>query len=174
MKTTADVCEQRALLRHCLAALAYRTRTALRDAPVHFATFQAGGGVRTPLELLHHMTDVLMLTADGLGGTESDPLEPLPFEGTVDRFHGTLQVLSAALESAPLQHDRLAERLLQGPISDTMTHVGQLALLRRLAGAPVRPEDFFRASISSENLGPHQSLSGVEPRTGTNAPKRGE
>lgn len=150
---------ERALLRHCLAALAYRTQKALRNAPVDFPTFQAGAGVRTPLELVHHMTSVLTRTAEGLRDTEPDPLELLPFEAAVERFHASLRALSSALESAPLQDDRLAERLLQGPLSDTMTHVGQLALLRRLAGAPIQSENFFRASISRENLGPHQPLS---------------
>ena len=145
-----------AFLRHCLATLAYRTQKALRDAPVHFPSFQAGAGVRTPLELLHHMTSVLIRTADELSGTESEPLEPLPLDGVVDRFHGSLRTLSAALESTALREDRLAERLLQGPISDAMTHAGQLALLRRLAGAPVEPENFFRANISPETLGPRR------------------
>ena len=150
---------ERALLHHCLAVLAYRTQTALRDAPAHFSSFQAGAGVRTPVELLHHMTSVLTRTADRLSDTESAPLEQLPFDGAVDRFHVSLRALAVALKSASLRDDRLAERLLQGPLSDTMTHVGQLALLRRLAGSPIEPEDFFRASISLENLGPHQSMS---------------
>lgn len=151
--------EPQTILRHFLAALAYRTQKALRGAPAHFATLQVGAGVRTPLELLHHMTNVLTRTADGLRGTGSDPLAPLPYEGEIDRFHRSLQALSSALGSASLDDNHLAERLLQGPLADAMTHAGQLALLRRLAGAPVEAEDFFFASISPENLGPDQPLS---------------
>ena len=56
-----------------------------------------------------------------------------------------------------LREGMSAERLLQGPFADAMTHAGQLALLRRLAGTPVAPEDFSTAEINPERLGPDQA-----------------
>ena len=147
----------KALMNHILAVLAYRTDKAIQNAPSHFADFQAGAGVRTPEELLRHMTSVLIQTADRLSESESTPLEHLPFDGEVNRFRSSLRALSSAIETVPLRDGGLAERLIQGPLSDTMTHVGQLALLRRLAGSPLEPEDFFRASIGPENLVAHPS-----------------
>src|SRR6185503_14650582 len=78
--------------------------------------------------------------------------------GEVRRFHDMLEDLGRHIETgSPLLEGMSAERLLQGPFSDAMTHAGQLAMLRRLAGSPVAPEDFSRAEIRSERLGPDQA-----------------
>lgn len=148
------------MLRHLLATLAYRTQKALRNAPEHFGSFQAGVDVRTPKELLHHMSSLISYTLNALRDASPNPLTQTPdFQGDIDRFHALLAQLSVALGSASLQKTQLAERLLQGPFSDAMTHVGQLTLLRRLAGAPVPSEDFFRAAIDPRNLSVNQPLS---------------
>lgn len=148
--------EKRELLRHFLAALAYRTQKALRGAPESFYTFDAGAGVRTPLELLRHMESVLGYARTFFVGGEYRP-EPLPdFRAEVLRFHQTIEDLARHLESGtPLEGVR-PEQLLQGPFSDAMTHAGQLALLRRLAGSPVESENFVYADIRADNLGPGQ------------------
>lgn len=149
--------EERHLLRHFLAALAYRTQKALFEAPDDFGTFRAAPDVRTPSELLHHMSSVLEFAVLGLRG---EPLASLPALSDLsletERFHAILQELSQLLEAVPSLRRETAERLLQGPLSDAMTHAGQLALLRRLAGSPVPPENFYRASIEIENVGPNQ------------------
>jgi hypothetical protein len=44
--------DKRVMLRHFLAALAYRTQKALRGAPESFFSFQIAPKVRTPLELV--------------------------------------------------------------------------------------------------------------------------
>jgi hypothetical protein len=144
------------VLRHFLAALAYRTQKALRDAPPSFGSFQAGHQVRTPAELVRHMTSVLgYARTHFVGGRyRADPLPDLPAE--VARFHETLQDLSRhLLEDLPLRGTS-EERLLQGPLADAMTHVGQLAMLRRLSGSPVPPENFIKAAIDAANVGPAQ------------------
>jgi len=148
---------RRDLLRHFLAALAYRTQKALRDAPAGFESFSAGKGVRTPKELIRHMTSVLGYARTFfVGGTfTADPLPSLSQE--VDRFHAMLHDLSLHLEKSSMTDTTSTERLLQGPFSDAMTHAGQLALLRRLFGDPVPPENFMMANISSSNVGPEQS-----------------
>src|SRR5437660_7090997 len=148
---------RRALLRHFLAALAYRTQKALRGAPAPFAGFRAGPKVRTPAELVRHMASVLGYARTFFLGGSYRP-EPLPdFDAEVRRFHDLLADLARILgEGTP---GRITdEQLLQGPLADAMTHAGQLALLRRLAGAPVPPENFIYAEVSSDNLGPDQPL----------------
>jgi hypothetical protein len=149
--------EQRSLLRHFLAALAYRTQKALRDAPKDFGTFRASPGVRTPTELVCHMTSVLGYARTFFLGGQYRPA-PLPsLQEEVLRFHEMLEDLASHLEShKPFLEEMTAERLLQGPFSDAMTHAGQLALLRRLAGAPVPPENFIVADIHGDRLGSQQ------------------
>lgn len=147
---------KRALLAHFLAALAYRTQKAVRGAPPAFADFSAGNGTRRPRELVCHMTSVLGYARTFfVGGTyRAEPLPTMVEE--VERFHAMLEELARQIASdAPLRDIR-PEQLLQGPLADAMTHAGQLALLRRLAGAPVAPENFVFAAVSPERLGPDQ------------------
>jgi hypothetical protein len=149
---------KREMLRHFLAALAYRTQKALRDAPDDFGSFQAGNQVRTPVELVRHMTSVLGYARTFFVGGQYRP-DPLPsLHDEVVRFHGMLQDLARHFEmNAPLLDGMTAERLLQGPFSDAMTHTGQLVMLRRLAGSPVPPENFIVADITPERLGVEQA-----------------
>jgi len=149
--------DKRRLLRHFLAALAYRTRKALRDAPSDFGSFGAGQGVRTPIQLVRHMTSVLGYGRTFFVGGEYRA-DPLPsFEDEIDRFHKMLQDLADHLESGTALRETTPERLLQGPFSDAMSHAGQLAMLRRLAGIPVAPENFVFAQIDAERLGRDQT-----------------
>ena len=152
---TEDV--KRKLLTHFLAALAYRTQKALRGAPKEFGSFCVVDGVRTPAELVRHMTSVLgYARTHFIGGHYwPEPLETL--EEEIERFHETLGTLAQHLRDGDQLLDGMSEeRLLQGPFSDAMTHAGQLALLRRLAGAPVPPENFIVAAIVEDRLGPDQ------------------
>lgn len=143
----------RELLRHFLAAIAYRTQKALRDAPAHYPTFSAGNKVRTPVELLRHMTALMgyVRTFFQSGSYPKKP-EPLPtFKEEVARFHEMVGAVGELLQSgAPCSIT--SEQLLQGPFADTMTHVGQLAMLRRLADSPVPPENFIYADIRADRL----------------------
>lgn len=144
------------LLRHFVATLAYRTRKALRGAPADFGRFGAGNGTRTPQQILCHMTSVLgYARARFIGGTYEVELCDA-WEEEVRRFHGMLADLSELLEKGEEPSDTTLPRLLQGPLSDAMTHVGQLAMLRRLAGHPVEPEDFIVADIRASNVSEDQ------------------
>jgi hypothetical protein len=149
--------DDRALLRHFLASLAYRTQKALRDAPAAFGSFVPAKGVRTPSTLVRHMTSVLGFARTFFVGGSYRP-EALPsLADEVARFHQMLSDLGRHLESgAPMLGGMTAERLLQGPFADAMTHAGQLAMLRRLAGSAVPPEDFSLAAISADHLGADQ------------------
>ncbi len=146
------------LLRHFLAALAYRTQKALRGAPESFGSFSAGTETRTPAELVRHMTSVLGYARTFFLGGQYRP-EPLPtLSAEVTRFHEMIEDLATHMEKeTPFQGGMTAERLLQGPFSDAMTHAGQLAMLRRLAGIPVAPENFIVADIDVSRLGPDQA-----------------
>jgi hypothetical protein len=145
------------LLTHFLGALAYRTQKALRDAPADFGRFGAAGAVRTPAEIVRHMTSVLGYARACYVGGKYRP-DALPsLDDEVSRFHGMLQDLGQLIDAGTELRDGMTpERLLQGPLADAMTHVGQLAMLRRLAGSPVPPEDFSVADIKGTRLGPNQ------------------
>lgn len=143
----------RELLRHFLAAIAYRTQKALRDAPAHYPTFSAGNKVRTPVELLRHMTALMGYVRTFFqGGSYPMKPEPLPtFKEEVARFHEMVGAVGELLQSGAAC-SITSEQLLHGPFADTMTHVGQLAMLRRLAGSPVPPENFIHADIRADRL----------------------
>ena len=146
----------RLLLKHFLAALAYRTQKALRDAPSGFGTFRAGPNVRTPHELLWHMTGLMGYARTFFRGGEFAP-PPVPtLEAEIVRFHETLGDLVSDLDDPDLRSELTDEQLLQGPLADAMTHVGQLAMLRRLGGAPVPSENFIHAAIRTENVSANQ------------------
>jgi hypothetical protein len=149
--------DQRTILRHFLAAIAYRTQKALRAAPAHFGSFRASNDVRTPAELIRHMTSVLGYARTFFIGGEYRPA-PLPtFRDEIARFHDMLQDLGKHIENDTLVPEGMsAERLLQGPLSDAMTHAGQIAMLRRLAGSPIPPENFIVADIHAARLGADQ------------------
>ena len=138
--------------------LAYRTQKALRGAPEEFASFEAGNAVRTPKELVRHMTSVLGYARTFFrGGTyRAESLESLSDE--VQRFHLMLHDLSDHLERGDALLNVTPEQLLQGPLADVMTHAGQLAMLRRLHGSAVPPENFIEAEIDPSRLGEDQSL----------------
>ncbi|HZE70630.1 MAG TPA: hypothetical protein VE135_14050 [Pyrinomonadaceae bacterium] len=150
--------EKSNLLRHFLAALAYRTQKALRDAPPDFGSFRAGQEARTPSQLVCHMTSVLGYARTFFVGGEYRP-EPLAsLQEELARFHGMLEDLGRHLEAGtPMRQGLSPERLLQGPLADAMTHAGQLAMLRRLSGAPVAPENFIFAEIDATRLGADQA-----------------
>ena len=141
----------RELLRHFLGAIAYRTQKALRDAPEHYATFSAGNRVRTPTELVRHMASLMGYVRTFFhGGTYT--ASPLPtFKEEIARFHAHVQEVGALLASGA-KCSITTEQLLQGPFADAMTHVGQLAMLRRLADSPVAPENFVYADIRGDRL----------------------
>jgi hypothetical protein len=150
--------DKQIMLRHFLAALAYRTQKALREAPEGFGDFQAGERTRTPRELVRHMTSVLGYARTYFVGGRYWP-EPLPtLDEETERFHAMIVTLADHLERGDPLVGIAPEQLLQGPFSDAMTHAGQLAMLRRLAGAPVPPENFIVADIHVDRLGTEQAL----------------
>ena len=146
----------RHMLKHYLASLAYRTQKALRDAPEGFSDFRVRKGVRTPHEIVFHMTSVIGYGRTFFTGGEYRP-DMLPsFKEEVKRFHGMLASFAEHLENETPFINITAERMLQGPFSDAMTHAGQLAMLRRMYGSAVPPENFIMADVDPANLTPDQ------------------
>jgi hypothetical protein len=150
--------ESRRLLQHFLAALAYRTQKALRDAPAGFADFRAGPTARTPFELLWHMTGLIGYARTMLHGGDFEPPRLASLDDEIVRFHETLQALHQDFADTNLSARITDEQFLQGPLADAMTHAGQLAFLRRLFGAPIPSENFIFATIDANNLSPNQAL----------------
>lgn len=151
---------ERETLRHFLAAIAYRAQKALRGAPTDFPDFSAGNRSRTPVQTLRHMTSVLGYARTHFnGGSYPVTPEPLPsFSDEVQRFHSVVEQLGTDLSSDLPLKDISERQLLQGPLADAMTHVGQLALLRRLFGSPVPPENFVFAAVDPARLGADQAM----------------
>jgi hypothetical protein len=164
--------EKREMLRHFLAALAYRTQKALRGAPEDFAGFQAGNQVRTPHELICHMRSVLGYARTYFIGGAYDRPTPDDFAVDIERFHEMLADLSRRLKSDAPLNGTTEEKLLQGPFSDAMTHAGQLAMLRRLYGAPVPPENFIVAAVDAENVTARQPEPASPDRIWPEAPNK--
>jgi len=145
--------EKREALRHMLATVAYRGRIAVSDAPEDFAAFRVAEGVRAPGEILAHIGDLLegslyLLRGEMVYLTST----PLPWGEEVSRFFSAAGRLDEYLgSSAPLACP--VEKLIQGPVGDALTHVGQIVLLRRAAGSPVRAESYFTAEIVAGSVG---------------------
>lgn len=143
----------RDFLRHTLATLAYRGGKAIRGAPTSFSDFRAGASSRTAGEILAHVGDLLdwaLHLARGEHVWRDRP--PDAWDADVRRFQEGLTALDAYLASdASLGF--AAEQIFQGPIADALTHVGQIALLRRLAGHPVKGENYFAADIKIGTVG---------------------
>jgi len=145
------------LLRHTVATLAYRGGKALRGAPASFSGFQAAPGVRTPGQILAHLGDLLdwaLSLAKGKQEWRDSP--PRTWDEDSARFFAALKSFDDYLASgAPLATP--PEKLFQGAIADSLTHVGQINILRRIAGAPIRGENYYRADIQVGRVGPEQS-----------------
>ena len=148
---------KRELLRHTLATLAYRGGKTVRNAPAGFADFHGGEGLRTPGQILAHVGDLFdWALSIAMGQQKWQNSTPLPWEQEVTRFFTALTKFDDFLASnEPVQAP--LEKLFQGPIADALTHVGQIAILRRMAGAPVKGESYFVADIQMGRVGTDQS-----------------
>jgi hypothetical protein len=162
MSDTTGRTEGREFLRHTVATLAYRARKILTGVPPGFASFRSGEGSRSAGEILAHVCDLFDWgTALARGQHTWRETTPQAWEADVARFFEGLGRFDAVLgASAPLGAP--AERLFQGPVADALTHIGQLAMMRRLAGAPIRGENYFTAEIAAGRVGTDQSHPGAE------------
>lgn len=147
----------RQLLRHMLATVAYRGGKALRGAPDSFATFHIGDKTRTPAQILAHMGDLFDWALSIAQGKQAwKDSAPLPWNAEVERFFAAIQKFDDYLASPEPLHAS-AEGLFQAPVADALNHIGQIAMLRRLAGSPILGENYFKADIVAGRVGPEQS-----------------
>jgi hypothetical protein len=155
MTPTPDTSRQ--LLRHTLATVAYRGAKALRGAPVHFASFHIGDKTRTPAQILAHLGDLFDWALSIAKGQQTwHDSTPLPWDAEMERFFAAIKTFDDYVTSAESLNGS-AEGIFQGPVADALTHIGQIAMLRRLAGSPVKGENYFRAEIAAGRVGPDQS-----------------
>jgi hypothetical protein len=148
---------KRELLRHTLATLAYRGGKAVRHAPEGFAEFQAGEGVRTPGQILVHLGDLFdWALSIAMGQQKWQDSKPLPWEQEVERFFTALKKFDDFLASSEPARVPL-EKLFQGPVADALSHIGQIAILRRIARAPIKGENYYVAEIEAGRVGADQA-----------------
>ena len=151
----------RAVVRHLTATLAYRAAKALRDVPPGFASTSFGNSTRRPVLIVAHLADLI---AWAITLTQGEYLWKAQggddWNTEVARFFDNLSALDRELASSAV--DFSMEKLIQGPLADALTHVGQLAMLRGMAGAPVRPESFARAEIVAGRISLDQAPPGRE------------
>ena len=149
--------DQRELLRHAVATLAYRGGKAVRDAPAGFESFRVSDSTRTPAQILAHIGDLLAWFVSMAGGTRQwHDSKPLPWKEEVARFFAQLAEVERFLASDAVMQIS-AEKLFQGPVADALTHVGQLTMLRRAHGVPIRAENYLKADIVSGRVGEEQA-----------------
>ena len=147
----------RQLLRHTVATVAYRGSKTLRGAPESFVTFAQTPSCRTPAQILAHMGDLFDWALSMAKGQASwRDSQPLAWDAEVTRFFAGLKKFDDYLASSEPLHSP-AEGLFQGPIADALTHIGQLAMLRRLAGCKLKGENYFKAEIVTGRVGAEQS-----------------
>ena len=149
-------------LRHALATLAYRGAKAIGNAPAGFAGFQEKEGSRTPGQILAHIGDLMDWAAhlaEGRHVWHDSP--PQAWDDDVARVFAAMKRLDDVLAGADAARAPL-ERIFQGPVADALTHVGQIAMLRRMAGAPVRGENYFKADIAAGRSDPAPGARRVE------------
>ena len=152
-----DSLDAPAVLRHLAATLAYRAAKVLRDIPSGFGTAAYGTATRRPVQIVAHLADLMawgVSLAKGeyvwsAGGADDWDVE-------VERFFEALGALDRELTARSQTTDSI-QKLIQGPLADALTHVGQLAMLRGMAGAPVRPESYARAEIVPGRVGRSQA-----------------
>jgi hypothetical protein len=151
-----------AMLRHTLATVAYRGGKAVRGASEAYPNFKLTPMTRTPIEILAHIGDLFDWALSlAQGRNEWHNSSPLSWEEEIDRFFRTLAAFDGYLVSG-LPLGATVEKLFQGPVADALTHIGQLTMLRRVAGTPMRSENYFKADIVIGRVGPDQTAPRME------------
>ena len=146
-----------AVLRHLLATLAYRAAKVLRDVPPGFAATAAAPSARQPVRIVAHLGDLMMWgvsLADDISTWKAAGGDD--WEAEVQRFFDGMQALDARLAASPVSEEAV-KKIISGPLADALTHVGQLAMLRGMAGAPITPESYARAEIVAGRVGREQA-----------------
>ena len=147
------------LLRHMLATIAYRFQKTVRNTTEEFGVFRNTRDTRTPIEIINHMYDVLNKTKIFIEKERYDKTSTAQLELRleIERFHRVLNNLDVVLSEKELDI-KFSKRLLQGPLSDVLCHIGQIAMLSGQSGNKIKGEDFFSAKIMTGNTSSEQAL----------------
>lgn len=163
--TNQEAHGKNALVRHLLATMVYRTTKIIRDAPENYPTTSIGNGVRTPEKVLGHINSLIQLSNRFWSPHRPVPMAKLRAQSgkkgwnmEVELFYRLVAQFDETLSTYPEPRKHSPEKILQGPFMDAFTHVGQLAMLRRLAGSPIKGESFWMADVRAGNVGPDQPL----------------
>jgi hypothetical protein len=149
--------DSRTFLRHTLATIAYRGAKAIRNAGPSIADYAPAETARTPAKILAHIGDLMdWALAMSEGRRDWHDTAPLPWEKECERFFTSLEKFDDYLASEKILQVS-AEKLFQGPIADALTHIGQIAMLRRMAGVPLKGENYFAAEITIGRVGADQA-----------------
>ncbi|MBT3285607.1 hypothetical protein HN807_03475 [Candidatus Bathyarchaeota archaeon] len=153
------------LVRHLLATLVYRTTKIIKDAPEYFWTISIGESVRTPVKILGHIGSLIQLSNRFWSPNRPESMdtkrkksEKKGWKREVEIFYQLVAQFDDTLSEYPVPRKYTPEKILQGPFMDAFTHVGQLALLRRMAGSPIKGESYWMADVKIGHIGPNQPL----------------
>ena len=135
-------------IRHILATIGYRFNKTVTAVDIAFGDFEAGNDAKKPSEIIHHITQILFFAKKVFGDDIPSKIELLSYPEEIARFYKILNELDLLVCDVIIR-DLPYYKLIQGPLADILSHVGQLALLRRLYGSPIAAEDFMEADIQS-------------------------
>ena len=140
-------------LRHTLATIYYRFNKSVKYRDEAFGDFSLGNESRTPVEIINHMYDVFRSTISFIqeGKILKEQPEKLDLDGEIARFNASIKNLDELFESQEFS-ENASNRLFQGPLSDILTHIGQISMLSRMNNHPIEGEDFSSASIQIETI----------------------
>ncbi len=147
--TSADTTR---IMRHLVAAIAYRASRSLRDAPTGYENVRLADDSMSAKELVFHMTNVTAFALATVTHTERVRHDPRDWSGEVERFYALLGELDAKLAAGVSLDPGMDLKLVQGPLADALTHVGQLHSMRRKAGSPIAPANYIKADIQTGRI----------------------
>lgn len=145
------------LLRHMLAIIAYRFSASTSDASENYAHLKIGSFSRSPIEIIDHMSQQIHAAIELIGGIPISSVKRAyykseNFEKCKQNFLSLLSSADIRLESMNGMEITKVKVIMQGPLADCLSHIGQLAILRRLAGNPVEPQNFLKAKVLTGKL----------------------
>jgi hypothetical protein len=147
--------EKSEMIRHFLASIAYHATKAIKNAPDNYPELDIGNEVKNPLRILHHITGVLSYAHSFYEHYDTTYFDLKSWDEEKDAFYDTMFKLDKSLQ-VKKPNEVTLEQLMQGPLSDTMAHIGQLLMLRRMADSPIPSENFLYADIQRGVVGPNQ------------------
>jgi len=135
------------ILRHLVATIAYRASRSLRNVPEGFESVRLDDTAMSAGELILHMTNVMAFALATVRQTDRLQHRALAWPQEVTRFYSLLGELDSKLAAGAVLEEGMDLRLVQGPLADILTHIGQLHAMRRKAGAPVDSASYIKADV---------------------------